>query len=601
MSGKLGRTRRAAYRKEKYTEISAGAFSVEHRIQLRMPPPPGSIEDQIQQLTRRLAEFESRLAAVEQGAPRPSVAAASVESPPPASIAAALDPLGALTNLGRSLIILGGAFLLRALTEAGTWSPILGVSMGLLYALTWLTTSSRAAAGGHRLRAIFDGGTALIIGFPLIVEATLKFGLFTPTTAALALGAFTACVLLSASHGRLPSLAWLASLGGLATGLTLMVRMGAVAPFSFYFTGLGVGTLWLGYLREWRGLRWPTGAVAAFAALGVTVRAVVQPPADPATLAWASQGFLLVTYLGSIAIRTLVRGRQVIVFEMAQTVLVLVVGLGGAIAVVHAVDADGLWLGAAIIGLGAAAYAVSFQFLARHAPGALNFYFYSSLALIFVMAGTWTALHGPARGMALTGIGIALAVAWSRSLRATLGAHTAIALVAASEAAGLVSLGFAVFMGELPSATLSQWPALVTFGVVLAISGSRLTACRGTALSAVDAPGLTLGLVAAVGLAGLVTLAAVAIAGALSLPVSGDMLTTIRTAALSMVVVGCARLARTGRFSAMGWLAYPLLAAAGLKLVLIDVRYSRASTLFAALAFYGAALVLVPRLRKLTE
>ncbi len=563
-----------------------------------MPPLSSSIEEQVQQLTRRLEECESRLAAIEQAAPRAGVFATAVESPPPA--ATAFDPLGALTYLGRSLIILGGAFLLRALTETGTWPPVVGVSMGLLYALTWLVMSGRSAAGGRRLLAIFDGGTAVVIGFPLIVEAALKFGLFTPTMTAAALGVFTACVLLSANYGRLQSLAWLASLGGLATGVALMARTGAVAPLSFYFTSLGVGTLWLGYLREWRGLRWPTGAVACFAVLGVTLRAVAHPPVDPATTAWATQGFLLLAYLGSIAIRTLVRGRQVIVFEMAQTVLVLVVGLGGMIAVGHGADDGDRLLGGVIIGLGAAAYAVSFQFLARHAPGALNFYFYSSLALIFVMVGTWTALHGPARALALTGIGVALAVAWSRSSRATLGVHTAIALVAAAGDAGLLTLGLAVFMGELPSASLSLWPVLVAFAAVLALSGSRLTACRG-ALSAADAPGLTLGLVAVVGLASLVTLAAVAAAAAVSLPVSADMLTTMRTAVLSMVAVGCARLARTGRFSAIGWLAYPLLAATGLKLVAIDLRSSQASTLFAALAFYGAALVLVPRLRKLTE
>lgn len=562
-----------------------------------MPPSSTPIEDQVAQLTRRVAELESRLAAVEQGAPLVGASPAYTGSLAPASVTA-FDLLGAVSNLGRSLIILGGAFLLRALTEASVWPPIIGVSLGLAYALTWLAMSSRAAAAGHRLRALFDGGTAVVIGFPLIVEAALKFGLFAPSSAAWALGAFTACVLLSANHGRLPSLAWLASLGGLATGLTLMIRTGAIAPFSFYFTSLGVGTLWLGYLREWRGLRWPTGAVAGLAVLGVTLRAVAEPPVDRATVAWATQALLLVAYLGSIAVRTLVRGRQVIVFEIAQTVLVLLAGLGGLIAVGHAVDYGDLLLGSVTLAFAAAAYAVSFQFLARHAPGALNFYFYSSLALLFVMVGTWTALHGAARAMALTGIGIALAVAWSRSSRATLGVHTAITLVAASQAAGLVTLAFAVFAGELPAATLSQWPALVTFGVVLALCGSRLTACRGTALSAADAPGLTLGAIAAAGLAGLVTLAAVAIAGALSLPVSGDMLTTIRTAALSLMVIGCAALPRAGRFAAMGWLAYPLLAAAGLKFVLIDVRYSDASTLFAALAFYGAALVLVPRLRK---
>ena len=82
---------------------------------------------------------------------------------------------------------------------------------------------------------------------------------------------------------------------------------------------------------------------------------------------------------------------------------------------------------------------------------------------------------------------------------------------------------------------------------------------------------------------------------------SQAMLDSIRTAVLSMVVVACARLPRSGRFGAMGRLAYPLLAATGLKLLLIDLRSSRASTLFAALACYGAGLLLVPRLRKLAD
>jgi hypothetical protein len=571
-----------------------------------MLPPSSSLEEQVRALSDRVASLEARFAAIESrpaaepasGAPEVSGIAA-LPDPLPEAV---FDPLYIVAALGRALIILGGAFLLRALTEGSIWPPGVGVSLGLLYALTWIATSTFAAIREDRLRAIFDGGTGLAIGFPLIAEATLKFGLFTPMMAAFALGAFAACVLLSASYGHLLSLAWLASLGGLGTGLTLMASTGVVAPFSFYFTSLGVGTLWLGYVRHWRGLRWPTGAVASFAVLGVTLRAVAEPPVDSAALAWASQGFMLVAYLGSIAIRTLVRGRQVIVFEIAQTVLALLVGLGGMIAVGRSVGAGGLLLGGVITALGVAAYAVAFQFLARHAPGAQNFYFYSSLALLFVMVGNWTALEGAPRAMALTAIGVALAAAWSRSSRSTLGAHAAIALLAASEAGGLATVALAGFVGELPPANLSLWPALVTLAAVLALSASRLTAGRGAALSAAEAPGLLLALVAAVGLAGLATMAVTAaLEQAMSPAASRALLDTIRTAVLSMVVVGCARLPRSGRFSAWGRLAYPLLAATGVKLLVIDLRSSQASTLFAALACYGAALVLVPRLRRLAE
>jgi hypothetical protein len=51
--------------------------------------------------------------------------------------------------LGRSFIILGGAFLLRALTDAGAWPPGVGVALGLLYGLTWLATSVMAACAAR--------------------------------------------------------------------------------------------------------------------------------------------------------------------------------------------------------------------------------------------------------------------------------------------------------------------------------------------------------------------------------------------------------------------------------------------------------------------
>jgi hypothetical protein len=522
--------------------------------------------------------------------------AQAVEAPGPR--AAAFDPLHITTNLGRALIVLGGAFLLRALTDAGTWLPAVGVAIGLAYALTWTVTSARAARGGDRMRAAFDGGVSLAIGFPLLVEASLKFGLFSPAASAVALGAFTAVVLVAAGHGRLPEVGWLGGLGGTVTGLVLMVRTDAVVPYSFYFTSLGVGALWLGYVRNWFGLRWPIGVVAAFVVFGVTLRAMATPPVTAAAAAWASQAFLVVAYLGSIAVRTLVRGRPVIVFEIVQTMLALIVGLGGAMTVGHTVGGGDRLIGVTTFALGVATYAVAFQFVARQAPGALNFYFYSSLALLFVMVGAWSALPEAPRALALTTIGLVLATAWSRSSRLTLGAHTALVVAAASWASGLVSLGLAVLTGALPSAEWSEWPALVTFAAVLALSGSRVTACRWPSLTWSDFPGVILGAIASTGLAGLVTLASAALINAVSPPVDSDMLTTIRTASLSLLVVACARLPRTGRFSAMSRLAYPLLIIAGVKLVAVDLRYSEASTLFAALAFYGAALLLVPRLRR---
>jgi hypothetical protein len=55
---------------------------------------------------------------------------------------------------------------------------------------------------------------------------------------------------------------------------------------------------------------------------------------------------------------------------------------------------------------------------------------------------------------------------------------------------------------------------------------------------------------------------------------------------------------RQARFREWTWLVYPLLVVIGLKMVAQDFKFSRPATLFIALALYGAALIIAPRLRR---
>jgi len=566
-----------------------------------MQPPSSSLADQVQALTERLAAVEGRLAALEGREPAPL----STDEPAPVAYAAAesprIDTLRLTTALGRSLIVLGGAFLLRALTDAGAWAPAAGVSMGMLYALAWIALADRAARSGDRVRAAFDGTTAFIIGFPLIAEATYRFGLFTPAASAVVLAAFTAVALMLAARARLQTLAWIGTAGGMETGLVLMVRMGVVAPYASYFTLLGVATLWMGYVREWKLLRWPTGLLAAAGVLGVTSRAVSVPPVDPAVTAWFSQGLLLAGYFASVVIRTLVRGRQVVVFEVAQTVLVLIVGVGGALAVSQASGTGSLAIGVVLILFAAIAYLVSFRFMPRDSRGALNFYFYSSLAIASGLTGIQMALGGAPRALVLTGFAALLAAAWSATGRITLGTHAAMALAAASVSGGLMAFFQSAFVGEPPVAALAG-TAGITLAVAVLVSGTRAAECRAGRVTAPDIPPLAIGLMAVVGSAAFLTLAVARLTEAWSsTAIDEGSLATVRTAVLSLLAIGAALVDRPGRFSAAGKLAYPLLAATGLKLALVDLRMSSPATLFVALACYGAALVLVARLRRATE
>jgi len=75
-----------------------------------------------------------------------------------------------------------------------------------------------------------------------------------------------------------------------------------------------------------------------------------------------------------------------------------------------------------------------------------------------------------------------------------------------------------------------------------------------------------------------------------------SVLATLRTAVLVAATLVLARVARYAGGREAGWLMYPLLVATGLKLIFIDLRLGRPQTLFAALALYGVALIVAPRL-----
>jgi hypothetical protein len=73
---------------------------------------------------------------------------------------------------------------------------------------------------------------------------------------------------------------------------------------------------------------------------------------------------------------------------------------------------------------------------------------------------------------------------------------------------------------------------------------------------------------------------------------------TTRTALLVGAVLAVALGRRVSRFAEANWLVYVLLACAGLKFLLEDVRASQSGTLFVAFALYGLALIAGAHLRR---
>ncbi len=573
------------------------------------------IEAELRRLAAELRALERRLTALEEavaaapaarpptGAGEPAEPAEAGPSlgPAVAAPAPALDLASALPLAGRTLLVLAGAFLLRALTDGNVLAPPTGVVLGLTYAFAWIIMADRAAARHRRASAEVHGFAFALIALPLLVEASLRFRLWTAPAAAAAVGLVAAAAFAVVWRRRLRWLGWILALGTTAVAALLMIATAELWPFAVVLVGLGVATLWAGYVLDWVALRWPVALVVDFTVLLLSVRSVTPRSLDTPADALVVQVLLVTLYLGSFATRTLLLNREVIPFEVAQSAAVLAVGLGGAAYVARATGVGAVPLGLVSTLLGAGCYLVAVVFVERRQRRRKNFHFYTAAALAFVLTGTALLLPPAPRAVVWAALAIAAAASGRVLASVTLKVHALAYLVAGAAAGGwLAHVAHGLGLPMPPPWAGVSARDLVGVAAALIVTAIIATAGPGpypTRLSRVPSAlllALSAGAVLGVGLAW----AAAALAGARE---AVGMVATLRTSALVAATLALARLGRSPRVPEAGWLVAPLLVVTGLKLVVEDLRVSRAATLFAAFALYGAALILAPRWRRRAE
>jgi hypothetical protein len=572
---------------------------------LRVESAVRDLQQSIGAIEHRVAVIERAVAATGTGqADRPSL---PVPPSDPASAAHLVEPahpafarddlVTTLSFVGRTFVALGGAYLLRALTDAAVLPLPLGTALGLAYAMGWLVMSDRAGSANRHTSAAFHGLVATIIAFPLLWESVTRFLLLTPEAAALAMALVTGVMLAVALRQRSQVLAWIGVLAALVTSLALVTATGVVLPFAVVCIALGVATLWIGYSVDWVLLRWPAALVADLMVLALAARVSSGSWPDPPARIIAVQLLLLTGQLASVAARTLLRGRDVNAFEVVQTGAVLAVGFGGAVYVAQATRFGAAPLAAMNLFFGTVCYGVAFAFLARQQGLRRNFYFYTSLGLILVLVSMALLLTGSTMALAWTVLGVLTTWLALRTTRVTLNSHAAVYVVAAAIASGLLAAATAALVGPAGE----QWPPMSPVALVV-LSGAAV--CWATPMSRAAGTSLvgrvprlvvTLVLVWSAG-GGLIVVVARLLAGAWGQAPDAGVVATVRTSILAAAALALAWAGRFERFRESGWLLYPVLAAGGLKLLVEDLRRSRPATLFIALALYGCALIVAPRL-----
>jgi len=555
----------------------------------------------------RLSEIEARLERLERVICDLHLPEAA--SPPVTSAGTTLsssvlhtrpDAIVWLSLAGRTLMVLGGAYLLRAITESGRLPATAGAGIGFCYALAWLGAADRAGTRGHhQLSGAFHGLTAVLIAIPLLLEASTRFRFLSPAWGAAALTIFTLMAVFVAWHGRLQSVAAVAIVGSISAALVLAVRTGQPIPAATALVVIGAAAMAVADMRYWHWLKWPPALAADFVVMALTSRALVTPPLDDPRAVTTLQLLLVATYAGPAVWRTLMREHPARLFDVLQTALAMTIGVVGAWVTLRTRSPSAGVIIAGAMALGSAgAYVAALAVMeSRQGRGGTSVcYLTFAAALAFaapalVANGVTLAVFCGAGAMILTYAGDRLA-------QPAMMIHGALFALAAAVVSKFLAVSTAVWM------TAGQWPAVAPVhgaALIAAVACLDIIQRNGPPAGRLarwcnrTAGVLLAAIVVYTGGAILVRLLALVSGGA---PIAPGVLASIRTVTVATLALAAAVLARVFSFSGFRTLVYPLLVIGGVKLLVDDFPRSEPVTLFPALAAYGAALILAPRLAR---
>lgn len=561
-----------------------------------MQGPPATEESvQIEALTAAVEELRRRIAALEQWSATVMPGAIAAAQAAPAEVPPSELPdvsRGMLSALGRLLLGIAGAYLLRAITEAGLVPQPAGTSLGLLYAAGWLVSSARISVG-HRLSVVMHGLTAACILAPLLWEATVRFHSMPATVSASILALFVILGQVFAWRRDHSVLAGVTAFAGSATAIALIIATLNPLPFAIALA-LAAAVVEFGAWRD-RGLAWRWISALACDFCGFLLLYLVTRPQGlpegyasiPAAAVAALLIALVATYIASTALRTLARGIAITWFEVLQLALAAALAIGGGLRMSHSSAPWPMLIALACLVLGAACYFAAFTGLAA----ARNFHAYATFALWLVLTG---AAVLPIASILWSTLAVLAAAFAARRVGNTPAMHSAIYLFAAAAASGLLAYAAGALTGAsaLRSSSLNSASLLCVICAAAAYALTLRNRRPGALAWNERVPGALIAALLCWTLAGL------ACRVLLRIPVEAALASTVRTATLSVVAIALAWFGSRKGVRELIWILFPWMLFGGLKLTTEDFQQGRSATLFLSLLVYGGTLIALPRLLK---
>jgi hypothetical protein len=570
-----------------------------------------SVASDIEQLSERVRELERRVSALEG---QPENSATTSAAPPTTDYALqrprppatwrgfppAQDPGGAVPVLGKAVLGIAGAYLLRAIAESGAIPKFPILLIAIVYAALWMVWAVRTHAA-NRFASVTYGVTSALILSPLLWESTVRFQVLAPTFAAVVLVAFVVLAMALAWQRNLQLIPWIATLATVITAVALIIATHELVPLTAALLAVAVATEAAACLEHRLSLR----AIPAIAAdFAVWLLVYVMTSADgvpegyhaaaPATITLLCL-ILFAIYGASIAIRTFALRRQISIFEIGQGALVFVLAAFGAMRATHGSAAPAL--GVLALALAAVCYWGALSRFTGEAY-ARNRRVCATYAAALLLAGSYLLLPANLRVPFLCLAAVAGAFVYARTGKLSLGMHASFYLAAAASASSLPTWTASALTGTVPSAPDSGVWILAASSALCYIFGSW------NKLSAPEPveskrrllwvlPAIFVGFAAAA----LAVVATVSLASG-RVELTPSRLSVVRTVVNCALALALGFLGSRWKHVELGWVAYAAVAFGTLKLLFEDLRFGNAASLVVSLLFYGLVLILLPRLTR---
>jgi len=551
----------------------------------------------LEQLAARLETLEQRVHILEHPA---DASAISVMTDGPVSAASpdiesftSVQTAGLFSVLGKAMLGIAGAYLLRAVAESTSLSKTAVAAIAIAYAITWLVWAVGVQADTWVPSAIYAGTSALILA-PMLWELTLSFKVLSPAAAAAVLGLFVLAASSLAWKRDLTPVFWIANLAAAITSVALSVATREVIPFFVALLFMTILSEYAADRNHARSIR-PLVAVAADLAVSISISIYSRPqsmrPEYPTLstlelLAPACALFIL--FACSIAVRTTFLRQTITVFETLQTTISFALAALGVLTFAPQFGAIGI--GAACLFLSALCYAMVFL-VARESTAARNYQVFAAWATALLLAGSLLFLPAFAQALSLGLAAIALTILGARLNRYTWQAHGLVLLAAAAFASGLLDYTFQSLAGIVSfMLTPSAWVAAVCALGCYAAEQRAPVESRMTQFLRFVPAALFASTLAALLVHLFINLAAWRIVPQV------QHVAFIRTFSVCTTSIALAFIAARWRRPECKLIAYAALAFVASKLVFEDLRHGHFEFIAASIFLFAISLMIVPRL-----